>query len=105
MLLICTRSARASSKGVRGASRELLECRAGVEPSERRAEAEVDALPEGDRVLIRPPLKRSGSGILPAVAIRRRDEEENAAALRYSQNDLRKLLDVERGEAVHSLVP
>src|SRR5262249_39868961 len=72
--------------GVAGeASRELLERHARLEPSERGTEAEVDALPEGDGVLDRPAdVESVGVGILPLVAIRRRDEEKNALALRHS---------------------
>src|SRR5262249_41670068 len=58
---------------------------ARLEPSERRAEAEVDTLPEGDGVLDRPAdVESVGVRILPLVAIRRRDKKENAVALRHS---------------------
>ena len=61
---MCTRAQRDSSTAKRGkCRRELLEGDAGLEPGQRRAEAEVHALAEAELVgMPRRMSKRSGSG-------------------------------------------
>ena len=69
----------------RNACEQGLEGDPRLEPGERRAEAEMDPLPEGD-VAKRPRSRSSmsGSGIPPLVAVRGRPEEQHALPARHA---------------------